>query len=193
MKLHEHQAKTLLASVGVPVPRGRAVTTAEAAAEAYTALREQCRSTAAQAGNGTDGFVCNVKAQLHAGGGGGGGGRGKAGGIRVAHSAAEAVAQARELLGRRLVTHQTGPDGLPVSAVLVDERIAVSRELYLAVTIDRFRATLMVLASRHGGVDIEEVAVRDPQAIARVPAGLDAGLTTEAAQRITEALGCRSE
>ena len=114
MKLHEYQAKQLFASAGIPTPRGIPAKTPQEAADAYEHLKQQCRGAAD--------FACNVKAQLHAGG------RGKAGGVLVAASAAEATVHAKGLLGRRLVTKQTGPDGLPVSAVLLDERVAVASE-----------------------------------------------------------------
>ncbi len=175
MKLHEYQAKQLLASAGVTIQRGHPARTPEEAARAYDALRRECK--------GADGFACNIKAQLHAGG------RGKAGGILVASSADQARAHAQSLLGRRLVTKQTGPDGLPVSAVLVDERIAGAVELYLALTVDRFRATPVILSSRQGGVDIEEVAAKDPQAITRTPLNIREGVTPEAASRVADSLG----
>src|SRR3989338_5466578 len=174
MKLHEYQAKQLFASVGIAVPRGVVATTTAQAAAAYDTLKRQCDDRGP--------FACNVKAQLHAGG------RGKAGGILVAQSSEEAASQAASLLGRRLVTKQTGADGLPVSAILLDERIAVARELYVALTLDRFRATLVVLASRQGGVDIEEVAAAPPDAIRREPVDLIEGVTEAALQRIAAGL-----
>ena len=183
MKLHEYQAKQLFASVGIPIPRGLVAQTAVEAATAYDTLKRQC-PPAGQAGRGGNGFACNVKAQLHAGG------RGKAGGVLVATSAQEASTQAAGLLGRRLVTKQTGPEGLPVSAVLLDERIAVKRELYVALTIDRFNARPIVLASRRGGVDIEEVAATDSSAITREPVDVFGGLTAPALSRIADALQC---
>ena len=175
MKLHEYQAKQLFAACGIPIPRGQAARTPEEASGAYEALRRQCGAP--------EPFVCNVKAQLHAGG------RGKAGGILTADSARDAAGKARQLLGRRLITHQTGPVGLPVSVVLLDERIAVARELYVAVTIDRFAATPVVLASRRGGVDIEEVAATEPSAIVREPIDIIDGVRDEALRRIVSTLG----
>ncbi len=175
MKLHEYQAKQLLEAAGVPIQRGVPATTPQEAASAYDRLRAAC--------GGGEGFVCNVKAQLHAGG------RGKAGGILVATSAAQAAEHARALLGRRLVTTQTGPEGLPVTAVLIDERVAARAELYVAVTIDRFRAAPVVLASRQGGVDIEEVAATQPSAIHRELLEITEGLTPAAARRLTDTLG----
>jgi len=171
MKLHEYQAKRLFADAGIPIPRGQVALTPQEAAAAYETLR-----------GGAASFVCNVKAQLHAGG------RGKAGGVLMARSAAEAARQAEALLGTRLVTHQTGPDGLPVTAVLLDERVEVQRELYLAVTIDRFRAQPMVLASRQGGVDIEAVAASDPSAIIREPFDVVDGPAEDIVSRVVSAL-----
>ncbi len=176
MKLHEYQAKQLFARAGIPIPKGAVATSADEAANAYEALR--------QARGGSGAFVCSVKAQLHAGG------RGKAGGVLAAASAAEARAHAASLLGRRLVTKQTDPQGLPVSAVLLEERIGASTELYLAVTIDRFNARPVMLASRRGGMDIEEVAASEPSAIVRDPFDLTTGLTDAAADRVAAALGC---
>ena len=178
MKLHEYQAKQLFSSAGIPIPRGLVARTPQEASKGYEELKRQCRG-------GSD-FVCNVKAQVHAGG------RGKAGGVLVASGAEEAGAQAATLLGRRLVTKQTGPEGLPVSAVLLDERLAVQCELYLALTIDRFRAQPMVLASRRGGVDIEEVAAAEPSAIIREPVEIGSGVPEAALARIAEAFRCAS-
>ena len=175
MKLHEYQAKALFASVGIPIPRGIPVTSPDQAASAYVTLQQQC--------GGSSAFACNVKAQLHAGG------RGKAGGILVAKSAQDASAHAAALLGRRLVTPQTGPEGLPVTAVLLDERITVAAERYLAVTLDRFRATPIVLASAQGGVDIEAVAASSPDAILREPIDIARGVPSSALSRIASCLG----
>ena len=192
MKLHEYQAKQLFANAGIPVPRGIVATTPAEASEAYETLKRHCRLPAAlpskspgaaQAGGG-DGFACNVKAQLHAGG------RGKAGGVLVARSAADASTQAASLLGRRLVTKQTGLEGLPVSAVLLEERIDVARELYLALTVDRFHARPMVLASRRGGVDIEEVAASEPEAVLRESIDIVDGIPDTSLARIAGTLGC---
>lgn len=176
MKLHEYQAKQLFAKVGIPVPRGRTVTDPVKVPEAFEALRKDCA--------GDDSFTCNVKAQLHAGG------RGKAGGVRTAKSGEEAQAIARELIGKRLVTHQTGLKGLPVSAVLLDERIDIQAELYLALTIDRFGGRPMFLASRRGGMDIEAVAAEDPQAIVRESFSVAQGPSDEAIGRLIETFSC---
>ncbi|HLE02019.1 MAG TPA: ATP-grasp domain-containing protein, partial [Dehalococcoidia bacterium] len=136
MKIHEYQAKGLLAQSGIPVPRGRP---ARSPGEAGDIAREL-------------GTKVVLKAQVHAGG------RGKGGGIRQADTPQEAEAIARALLGKRLVTPQTGPGGLPVDQVLVEEAVAIRRELYLGIALDRRAGLPMVLASPSGGVDIEEVA-----------------------------------
>ena len=174
MKLHEYQAKRIFAAGHIPVPRSIIVATPEQAAKAYTALKKRCKASSA--------FTCNVKAQIHAGG------RGKAGGVVTASSAKQAREQAATLLGTRLVTHQTGPEGLPVTRVLLDERIDVKRELYLALTTDRFAARPVILASREGGVDIETVAKRDPYAIVKELIDPVVGLSPFQSRRLEAAL-----
>jgi succinyl-CoA synthetase beta subunit len=145
MKIHEYQAKALLREAGVPVPGGEvARTPAEARAIAQRI-----------------GGRIVVKAQVHAGG------RGKAGGIKVADDPAAAETAARQILGMRLKTPQTPPDGIEVRSVLVEEASAVERELYLSITLDRARGTHVVMASAAGGMDIEEVAARTPEKIIR--------------------------
>lgn len=143
MKAHEYQAKQLMAEFGVPVPRG---SVAKAPAEA--------RKIASDLG----GKVV-VKAQVHAGG------RGKAGGVKVVSSPDEAEQAARKLLGSKLVTHQTGPQGVPVNAVLVEEAIEIKRELYLSIVIDGVAGLPVIMASEAGGMDIEEVARTTPEKI----------------------------
>ena len=144
MKLHEYQAKELLARYGVPVPEGRVARTADEAAEAAEAL----------------GGKVVVKAQVHAGG------RGRAGGIKLANSADEARAAAEELLGTQLVTFQN-PGGQPIDAVLVEEQIDVARELYLGAVIDNAAGMPVMIASAAGGMEIEEVAEEHPEQIHR--------------------------
>lgn len=144
MKIHEYQAKQILAEFGVVVPRGGVVQTP---AEAR-ALAEKL---------GTD--VVVIKAQIHAGG------RGKAGGIKLAHSPEEAEFHAQSILGKKLVTHQTGPEGKEVKKVLLEEEINIFRELYLGIVIDRTRSRPVIMASTEGGVEIEEVAARNPEKI----------------------------
>ncbi len=174
MKLHEYQAKQLFDRAGIPVPFGLNAKTPEEAAHAFETVRQMCPPAPAP-------FVANVKAQLHAGG------RGKVGGVVAVRSAQEAATEAARLLGKRLVTQQTGPEGLPVSSVLVDERSTLEKEWYLALTIDRFSARPIILASRLGGIDIEEVAGSEPSAILREPVDLESGLGDAACARIAQA------
>ena len=176
MKLHEYQAKRLFADYGLPVPKGVTASSPQHAQQAYATLKRAAASK-------TGAFRCNVKAQIHAGG------RGKAGGVLVAASASEAAAKARQLLGRRLVTAQTGPEGLPVRRVLLEERIGVARELYLAVTLDRAQARPVLLASQRGGVNIEDVAREQPEAIAREPIDPLIGPSAFQLRRLQQALG----
>jgi len=143
MKIHEYQAKELLARYGVPIPKGGVARTPE-----------EARKIAEQTG----GRVV-IKAQIH------GGGRGKAGGIKTAEIPSETEEIARSLLGIRLVTHQTGPEGLPVNVVLVEEAVEVGRELYLSVLIDTSESVPLMLASEAGGMEIEEVATESPERI----------------------------
>ncbi len=143
MNIHEYQAKTILDSFGVPVPKGKVVVSPE---EAFEVARE------------FEGVVA-VKAQIHAGG------RGKAGGVKIARNAEEAKSYAQSILGSTLVTHQTGPEGRVVSKVLIEEGVQISREFYLGLLVDRNSKRPVVMASREGGVEIEEVARRDPELI----------------------------
>ena len=149
MKIHEYQAKGLLAQSGIPIPRGRAARSPQEAREIAREL----------------GTKVVLKAQVHAGG------RGKGGGIRQAVTPQEAEAVARALFGKRLVTPQTGPGGLPVSRVLVEEAAEIRRELYLGIALDRKAGLPVVLASPSGGMDIEEVARDTPGRVFR--AGID--------------------
>ena len=145
MRLHEYQAKEVLASAGVAVPRGKVARTPAEAADAAEAL----------------GGRVVVKAQVHAGG------RGKAGGVKLVASAAEARDAAAAMLGSTLVTHQTGPAGVPVDAVLVEEALDVDKEIYAAIVIDGSEGGAVAMASAAGGMDIEEVAERTPEKIVR--------------------------
>ena len=143
MKVHEYQAKSVFSRFGIPVPRG---SVASSPAEARDAAQEL-------------GGRAVVKAQVHAGG------RGKGGGIKVVGTAEEAEKAAASLLGQRLVTPQTGPQGVPVGKVLVEEAAELSRELYLGLTIDGAFGGPVMIASESGGMEIEEVAARDPDKI----------------------------
>ncbi|HXF51386.1 MAG TPA: ADP-forming succinate--CoA ligase subunit beta [Dehalococcoidia bacterium] len=145
MKIHEYQAKQILARHGVPVPRGRVATTPQ-----------EARAIAEELG----GRVV-VKAQIHAGG------RGKGGGVKLANSPDEAERVASQIIGMQLVTHQTGPEGRRVKSVLVEEQMQVDRELYVATLIDNASGRPLLMASAAGGMEIEEVAARDPEAIVR--------------------------
>jgi len=147
MKIHEYQAKTILAKYGVPVPRGEVANTLPEAAEAARTLLA----------NGATGVV--VKAQIHAGG------RGKGGGVKVVRDLVAAEEAAKAILGMQLVTHQTGPQGQKVQRLLVEETAAIDRELYLGIVLDRATGKLVFMASQAGGMEIEEVAAKDPDAI----------------------------
>jgi succinyl-CoA synthetase beta subunit len=167
VRVHEYQAKAILAEFGVPVPRGEvAATTGEA------------RAIAERLG----GRVV-VKAQVHAGG------RGKAGGVKVADGPAAAEAAAGQILGMRLRTPQTPPEGIRVLRVLVEEASAIARELYLAVTLDRARSAHVVMASEAGGMDIEEVAAAHPERIVRAWADPALGLLPFQARALAFGLG----
>ena len=144
MKVHEYQAKEILKSYGVPVPRGRVAETPE---EAGRIAKEM----------GTETIV--VKAQIHAGG------RGKGGGVQVVHSAQQAQNAAKKILGMTLVTHQTGPAGRIVRKALIEEGMEIEKELYLGMVVDRSEACPVIMASREGGVEIEKVAAESPKKI----------------------------
>jgi len=171
MKIHEYQAKAILGEGGVPVPAGEVADTPAAA-----------RAVAERLG----GRVV-VKAQVHAGG------RGKAGGIKIADDPGGAEAAARAILGMRLKTPQTPPEGIEVRKVLVEEASSVARELYLSVTLDRARASHVVMASEAGGMEIEEVAVRHPEKIIREWAHPALGLQDFQARRVAFGLGLAGE
>jgi succinyl-CoA synthetase beta subunit len=147
VKIHEYQGKTILAQYGVAVPKGKVAYTADEAVEAAKGL----------------GFPVVVKAQIHAGG------RGKGGGVKLARNADDCEAIAKAILGMRLRTHQTGPEGRVVRRLLIEQGIdlAGSREMYLAILVDRACGKPVFMASAQGGMEIEEVAARDPKAILR--------------------------
>src|SRR5690242_4129278 len=147
MKIHEYQAKGILAKYGVAVPRGEMANTKEEAFEIAKRLLD----------NGAKGVV--VKAQIHAGG------RGKGGGVKIAKSVEEAGQLASQMLGMTLVTHQTGPEGRIVHRLLIEETLPIARELYIGMLLDRAEAKLVVMASAAGGMDIEEVAAKTPERI----------------------------
>ncbi len=167
MKIHEHQAKEVLSSFGVPTPKGVVCTRADEVERAAGDL---------------GGFVV-VKAQVHAGG------RGKAGGVKLARTPAEALAAGQAILGMKLVSHQTGPEGVLVRKVLVEPGCKIARELYAGVTLDRSRGLPVLMASAQGGVEIEEVAARDPGAILKEHFRPDEGLHAFQARRLAFGLG----
>jgi len=172
VNVHEYQAKALLHAHGVAVPPGRVATTPAEAEEAFRAL---------------DVPVAVLKAQVHAGG------RGKAGGIKLARSAAEAKKLASELLGMRLRTHQTGPEGKLVRKLYLEAGCEIARELYLGIVLDRAAERLAVIASSEGGVEIEEVAERSPEKILTVHLDPATGLVPYQVRRVGFGLGLGAE
>jgi succinyl-CoA synthetase beta subunit len=168
MKIHEYQAKAILARHGVPVPRGEVAFNAVEAGEIARRL-------------GTP--VVVVKAQIHAGG------RGKGGGVKVAKSPEEAEAVAGRMLGMTLITHQTGPEGRVVSRVLVEEGLQMTRELYLSILLDRASGKPVMMASAAGGMDIEEVAASTPEKIIKVFIEPGVGLVPFEARQLGFAIG----
>src|SRR5437660_11362355 len=144
MKIHEYQAKELLRKFGVAVPRGLVARSPE---EAYQAAKE------------VPSAIDVVKAQIHAGG------DGKDGGVKLTHSAEEAREIARQMLGMKLVTHQTGPEGREVRVLLVEEGLPIDKEFYLGIVLDRASGRPVFVASSAGGMDIEEVAAKTPEKI----------------------------
>ncbi len=168
MNIHEFQAKGLLARYGVPVPEGRECTRPEEAAAAFSALGSP---------------VAVVKAQIHAGG------RGKAGGVKLVKSASEAEAVARELIGKTLVTHQTGPGGQRVRRLWVEKGSAIAKEYYLGIVVDRAAGGPVMMASSEGGMDIEEVAAKTPEKILKAPFGSKGDLAAADAERLAKGMG----
>jgi succinyl-CoA synthetase beta subunit len=167
MKIHEYQAKAILAQYNVPVPRGEV---------AYTA--EEAEAAAKHIG----GSVV-VKAQIHAGG------RGKGGGVKVARNSTEAAGFARQLIGMRLVTRQTGPEGRIVQRLLVEETLPIERELYLGIVLDRVQAKPVFMASAAGGMEIEEVAAQTPELILKETLQPGVGLAPYQARKLTFGIG----
>jgi succinyl-CoA synthetase beta subunit len=167
MKVHEYQAKEILRRYAVPTPRGVVVDNPEDARKAAEEL----------------GGRVVVKAQIHAGG------RGKGGGVKLAKDPEEAVALTKQILGMTLVTHQTGPEGRLVRKVLIEEALNIDKELYLSITLDRRLGMNVIMASAQGGMDIEEVAERDPDAIFREPVDSVLGVQPFQARQVAYALG----
>ena len=168
MKIHEYQGKELLRKFGVAVPRGLVARSPE---EAYQAAKEL----------GTD--VVVVKAQIHAGG------RGKGGGVKLAKSADEARESARKMLGMKLVTHQTGPEGREVRVLLVEEGLPIDKEFYLGIVLDRASGRPVFMASAAGGMDIEEVAAKTPELILKETIDPAVGFRSFQARKLAFGLG----
>ncbi|NCF48731.1 MAG: ADP-forming succinate--CoA ligase subunit beta [Bacteroidetes bacterium] len=168
MNIHEHQAKTLLAGFGVTVPRGEAAFSVDEAVVAAEKL---------------GGPVYVVKAQIHAGG------RGKAGGVKVVKSVDEVRDIATELLGKTLITHQTGPQGREVKRLYVEEGCDIGDELYLSLLVDRASSRITIIASSEGGMDIEEVAASQPEKILSVSIDPATGLQAHHARRLAGVMG----
>jgi succinyl-CoA synthetase beta subunit len=168
MKIHEYQAKELLRKYGVATPRGSA-----------------CFSVpeAVDAGRKLGGPVWVVKAQIHAGG------RGKGGGVKVVKTLEDLQAQASRMLGMRLVTHQTGPEGRIVKRLLIEEGANIQKELYIGMVVDRGSQRVVLMASSEGGMDIEEVAAQTPEKIHRVKIDPGVGLTNEQAADVSRKIG----
>ena len=163
MNLHEYQSKRLFAEYGIPVPRG---------------IAAKSPNTAVDAAKKLGGDLWVVKAQVHAGG------RGKAGGVKLARTSAEVHRYAEAMLGSRLVTHQSGPDGLPVNIVYIEEGSEIERELYLSMLVDREVSRVAFIASAAGGMDIEQVAAETPEKIFTIAIAPDAGLQDYQARQL---------
>ncbi len=168
MNLHEYQSKGLFADYGIPVPRG---------------IPADSPSGAVAAANELGGDLWVVKAQVHAGG------RGKAGGVKLARTHDEVRKYADDMLGTTLITHQTGPEGLPVDTVYVEEGSDIDRELYLSMLVDREVSRVSFIASAAGGMDIEKVAEETPEQIFSVSVAPDAGLQDYQARQLAFGLG----
>src|SRR6266851_10249734 len=167
MKIHEYQAKAILAQFNVPVPRGEVATST---AEAEAAAKALAGSVV-------------VKAQIHAGG------RGKGGGVKVARDADEAARIADRILGMTLITHQTGPEGRVVHRLLIEETLPIERELYLGIVLDRVQGKPVFMASSAGGMDIEEVAAKTPELILKEAFDPDAGIAPFQARKLAFGMG----
>jgi succinyl-CoA synthetase beta subunit len=168
MNLHEYQSKEVFREYGIPVPSGKAARSAE---EAVAAAQE------------LGGKLWVVKAQVHAGG------RGKAGGVKLARDLDAVRAATADMLGQRLVTKQTGPEGLPIETVYVESGSEIEREIYLSLTLNREKSKVAVIASAAGGMDIEEVAEHEPEKILRADISPTAGLQPYQCRKLAFGLG----
>ena len=174
MKIHEYQAKEILAKYGVAVPKGEVANTLEEANDVARKLFSE----------GAGGVV--VKAQIHAGG------RGKGGGVKVAKTREDAELYAKNILGMQLITHQTGPQGQKVQRLLIEETAAIDRELYLGIVLDRATGKLVFMASKAGGMEIEEVAAKTPEAIYKESIDPAVGFGAWQARKLAFSLGLKS-
>ncbi len=176
MKIHEYQARDLLESAGIPVPSGHVIHASSEAAAAYKAATQD-----------TDSTLVVVKAQVHAGG------RGKAGFVKLINSAQEAQDAAHFMLSNRMVSNQTGPEGMDVSKVLIAAGVDIDHEYYLAITTDRTTRRNVLIASAEGGVEIETVAHENPDAIIKQPIDPHMGLQPHQARRVAFELGFKGK
>ncbi len=172
MKIHEYQARDLLSKAGIPVPAASVVHTPEEAADAFRKFNQP---------------MCVVKAQVYAGG------RGKAGFVKLVRSAEEAKAAAVFMLGNRMISYQTGPEGVPVSVLLVAPGVDINREVYLGIVLDRGTGTAVVIASAEGGMDIEEIAKHSPEKLYKVPMHPTLGLQPFQAAELAYLLGFKEK
>ncbi len=172
MKIHEYQGKQLFRKYGVPVPFGIAATSVEEALAAIPEVQKQ---------GGTE--ITVVKAQIHAGG------RGKGGGVKVAKTRADAEAAVKQIFGMQLITPQTGPEGKKVQRLLVEQGLAIDHEFYLGMLLDRTTGRVTVMASREGGMDIEEVAASHPEKIIRVAVNPATGWQDNQSRSLAKSLG----
>jgi len=172
MKIHEYQARQILTDAGIPVPPAEVVRTPEEAAEAFKHFKSP---------------MCVVKAQVYAGG------RGKAGFVKLVKSADEARDAAKFMLNNRMVSYQTGPEGVPVSVLIVAPGVDIEKEYYLGITVDRARNTATVIASAEGGMEIEEVAKKSPEKVLKVPLHPTLGLQGYQARDLAYALGFKDK
>ena len=171
MKIHEYQAKEILREYGVPVPRGGVAST-----------KEEARKIAEELGG-----TVIVKAQIHAGG------RGKGGGVKLAANADEAEEHAGKILGMKLVTHQTGPEGKEVQKVLIEEGVEIAQELYFGIVLDRITGQLVLMASKEGGVEIEKVAAENPDAIMKEHIEPSVGIQPFQLRKLAFGLGLKGD
>ncbi|HEX4792309.1 MAG TPA: ADP-forming succinate--CoA ligase subunit beta [Humisphaera sp.] len=172
MKIHEYQARQILSEAGIPVPSAEVVRSPDEAAAAFTKFKSP---------------MCVVKAQVYAGG------RGKAGFVKLVKSADEAKAAAQFMLSNRMYSNQTGPEGVPVSVLLVAPGVEIAKEYYLGITLDRTRNTATVIASSEGGVEIEEVAKKTPEKVLKEPMHPLLGLQPYQARELAYKLGFKDK